>query len=333
MTASKIAPLTFARDTKAHEGHPERNEDTLLVDGQRGLAAVFDGVGGSEGGEVASRLGARTIRQAWKRFLQQRQPEQSSQLLVLKDGLSIESILCNLVQEAHEAINAEGERRAKRAKKARDTLKKEETGNPETKEEGKEQEESKDSYPETTVAAVLLCRQAGVDGYVLGVAHVGDSRVYLLRAGQPLQRLTRDDGYFTLRVEDHTINEEDALRIDQATGADQLNDTEREIFNKRNGITQSLGHRAHKKNPALTIHTTRTNVMPGDRILLCSDGIHDNLTDSEIEAILRQAGRTTVARQLVQAAIKRSHEECLRAKKDDMSAIVITCVSIPSSGT
>lgn len=210
------------------------------------------------------------------------------------------------------------------AKNARETLTKEETGNAETKAEGEEQAEPKDSYPETTVAAVLLCRQAGVDGYVLGVAHVGDSRVYLLRAGQPLQRLTRDDGYFTLRIEDHTINEADALRIDQATEADQLNDTEREIFHKRNGITQSLGHRVHKNNPTPTIHTAHTNVMPGDRILLCSDGIHDNLTDSEIEAILRQQARTTVARHLVQRAINRSHEECLRAKKDDMSAIVIT---------
>src|SRR5690348_7161904 len=97
MTANNIAPLTFARHTEAHEGHPERNEDTLLVDGQRGLAAVFDGVGGSEGGEVASRLGARTIRRAWQRFLQQVQPEQSSQLLMLNDSLSIETILCDLV--------------------------------------------------------------------------------------------------------------------------------------------------------------------------------------------------------------------------------------------
>ncbi len=325
MATGKIASFTFAHYTKAHEGHPERNEDTLLVDGQRGLAAVFDGVGGSEGGEVASQLGARAIRSAWKRFLQQRQPNHSSQLLMLNDDLSIESILCDLLQEAQDAINAEGERREKRAKKARATLTKEETNDSETKAEGEEQKEQKESYPETTVAAVLLCQQAGLDGYVLGFAHVGDSRVYLLRAGQPLQRLTRDDGYFTLRIEDSTINEEDALRIDQATEANQLSDIEREIFNKRNGITQSLGHRVHKNNPTPTIHTAQTTVMPGDRIMLCSDGIHDNLTDSEIEVILRQAARTTAARHLVQNAINRSREVCLRAKRDDMSAIVITC--------
>ena len=158
----------------------------------------------------------------------------------------------------------------------------------------------------------------------MGVAHVGDSRIYLLRPGQSLQRLTRDDGYFTLKIQDQTINEEDALRIDQVTQKDQLTETELEIFNKRNGISQCLGHLT-SKNPALDIHTAQMPVTPGDRILLCSDGIHDNLTDAEIETILRSGARTVVARHLVQRAIDRSRETCLRAKKDDMSAIVITC--------
>ncbi len=75
-----------------------------------------------------------------------------------------------------------------------------------------------------------------------------------------------------------------------------------------------------------TIHPeTKTVIKPGDRILLCSDGIHDNLTDAEIESILLREPRTIAARNLVQNAINRSHEECLRAKKDHMSAIVITC--------
>lgn len=320
MTTDKITPLTYAHYTEAHEQHPERNEDTMLVDRQRGLAAVFDGVGGSDGGEVASRLGARTIRRAWKRFVQQSQPDASSNLFKLNDDLNIESLLCDLLQEAQEVISVEGERRVKRAKKAKETD--EDTRKPETKAES---EEKRDIYPETTVAVVLLCRQAGQDGYIVGIAHVGDSRIYLLRPGQPLQRLTSDDGYFTLKIQDSTINEEDALRIDQATEADQLTETEREIFNKRNGITQSLGHLTHKKNPTLTIHTAQTVVIPGDRILLCSDGIHDNLTDAEIETTLQREARTTVARHLVQCAINRSHEECLRAKRDDMSAIVITC--------
>lgn len=318
MTTMKTAPFTFALSTEAHEGHPERNEDTILIDRQRGLAAVFDGVGGAEAGEVASQVGARTMRRAWKRLVQQKQPGDSSNMLILNDGLDVESILCQLVQEAHEAIRAEGERRVKRAKKSKETPA--EAINPETKED----KEEKDNYPETTAAVALLCRQAGPEGYCMGIAHIGDSRVYLLRPDQPLQRLTSDDGYFMLKIQDNTINEEDALRIDQATEAEQLSDTEREIFNKRNGITQSLGH-ITPKNPTLTIHTAQVVVSTGDRVLLCSDGIHDNLTDAEIEAILRQGARTTVARHLVQRAIDRSREESLRAKRDDMSAIVITC--------
>ncbi len=74
-----------------------------------------------------------------------------------------------------------------------------------------------------------------------------------------------------------------------------------------------------------TIHTAQTVIAPGDRMLLCSDGIHDNLTDAEIETIVPCGAHTVVARHLVQRALDRSREECLRAKKDDMSAIVITC--------
>jgi hypothetical protein len=54
----------------------------------------------------------------------------------------------------------------------------------------------------------------------------------------------------------------------------------------------------------------------------CQEG---DLTDAEIETILKREARTTAARYLVQNAINRSHEECLRVKGDDMSASVITC--------
>jgi serine/threonine protein phosphatase PrpC len=296
--SSDLSPFTFAYRTIAHEGHPERNEDSLLVDRRRGLAGVFDGVGGSSAGAVASQLGARIMRQTWRRILSQ--AENKSDLLILNEELDIESLLQQLFEQVQTAISNEGERRAKEA------------------------EQEHYSYPSTTTVVAALCRRADEKGYVLGYAHVGDSRAYLLRPGAPLQRLTVDDGYFLLKVQDETISEEDALRIDQATDADQLSDAELEIFEKRNGITQSLGHFTAKKT-SLTIHTAQTSIFPGDRVLLCSDGIHDNLTDAEIEAVLQRGARTTVARHLVQRALDRSREECLRAKQDDMSAIVITC--------
>ncbi len=295
---NSASPFTFAYRTIAHEGHPERNEDTLLIDRRRGLVGVFDGVGGSSAGAVASQIGARSMRRAWRRMLSQ--AANGSDLLVLNDDLAIQSLLQQLFEQAQTAISDEGERRAKEA--------------------GQENY----NYPSTTAVVAALCKRADEKGYVLGYAHVGDSRAYLLRRGAPLQRLTVDDGYFLLKVQDDTISEEDASRIDQATDADQLSDKELAIFERRNGIIQSVGHFTVKKT-SLTIHTAQTAVLPGDRILLCSDGIHDNLTDTEIEAILRRGARTTAARHLVQRALDRSREDCLRAKQDDMSAIIITC--------
>src|SRR5436309_6920714 len=68
---SELKPFTFARHSVACERHPDRNEDSILTDEQSGLAAVFDGVGGSAAGEIASQTAARSTRKSWKRFLQQ----------------------------------------------------------------------------------------------------------------------------------------------------------------------------------------------------------------------------------------------------------------------
>ena len=113
--------------------------------------------------------------------------------------------------------------------------------------------------------------------------------------------------------EGHPERNEDTILVDRGV-----------IFEKRNGIMQRLGHFTPKA-PSLTIHTAQTVIAPGDRMLLCSDGVHDNLTDAEIETIVQCRACTVVACHLVQRALDRSREECLRAKKDDMSAIVITC--------
>jgi len=175
----------------------------------------------------------------------------------------------------------------------------------------------------TTVALVALCRQPAQRGYTMVYAHVGDSRIYLLRANEPLRRLTSDDGLLAKLVENQVINEEDALRIDQAMRAEQLSDTEFSYFRLRGGITQALGG-----PQAPTNHLDQVTVYPGDRILLCTDGIHDNLTDEEIEAILRTGPRTSVARLLIEHSMARSNQErdiTVRAKPDDMTAIVITC--------
>ena len=287
-------PFTFARYSKSHEEHPERNEDYILIDARRGLAAVFDGVGGNEGGGMAARVAARTIQRNWRNVLRQAQSEQT--LLKIREELDLQIILKNLMIAANDYVRVAGYRSMKA-----------------------------DGAPlplGTTVVLATFCRQEEA-GYLMTYAHVGDSRIYLLRANEKLRRLTSDDGYFRILLKEEKIVEDDIWHIDQATRAEELTETEKSYFDKRNGITQALGD---KKPPE--VHVDQVALEAGDRILFCSDGVHDNLTDQEIEETLRRGARTTVAKVLVQRAIKRSHEDnkiSIRAKKDDMSALVVTC--------
>ena len=73
--ASRFTPFTFARYTVACERHPNRNEDNLLTDEYTGLAAVFDGVGGSAAGEIASQMAVHATRHSWKQALLHQQKE------------------------------------------------------------------------------------------------------------------------------------------------------------------------------------------------------------------------------------------------------------------
>lgn len=290
---STLAPFTYARRSIACERHPLRNEDSILVDERTGLLAVFDGVGGSAAGEIASQTAARATLQTWRHFLQQQHKGRKVHTVLEHcNAHDLCALLQYLVREADERVRTEGARRA-----GTDDL-------------------------ATTVAMATFCKQPESQNYTMFYAHVGDSRIYLLRDKEPLKRLTNDDGLLAKLVENQIILTEDALRIDQAMRADQLSDTEFSYFRLRGGITQALGGPLPP-----TVHTNKITVQPGDRILLCTDGIHDNLIDQEIEQILRTSPRTSAARILIEQSLLRSHQErhmTVRAKPDDMSAIVLT---------
>ena len=292
--AVELTPFLFARHSIPCERHPDRNEDSIIFDERTGLAAVFDGVGGSAAGQIASQTAVRATHQGWRSLLEQLQKKRKVYDLIENPGDNfLCSVLEHLIQSADDLVRTEGARRA-----GTDDL-------------------------ATTVVMAAVCREARSRDYKLFYAHVGDSRVYLLRDNEPLKRLTNDDGLLAKLVENHVVKDEDAHRIDQAMRADQLSDMEFSYFRLRGGITQALGGPVPP-----TIHTSETIVMPGDRILLCTDGIHDNLTDEEIEDILRGSPRTSVARLLVEHSLQRSRQErsvTVRAKPDDMSAIVMTC--------
>jgi serine/threonine protein phosphatase PrpC len=284
------SPLTFARYSVAHAYHPERNEDFIIADARTGLTAVFDGVG-STAGAVASRIASEVIHREWKKLLRDASSCQH---------IDLNAALQTLINKANDSLRP-GEQRDSRAVHA-------------------------GQGTDTTVVLAVFCQSDKQENaqptYEMTYAHVGDSRIYLLPKGERLRRLTEDDGYFSLLLQDNLINQEDALRIDQAMYASDLTDLEQEYFDRRNGITQALGD-----VEPLAIHLGQVSLHPGDRVLLCSDGIHDNLLDSEIEDFLMNAARTTAARVLVNAAIRRSQEEdenLIRPKADDMSALVVT---------
>jgi PPM family protein phosphatase len=283
----------FAHRTLACERHPDRNEDSILIDQPGGLAGVFDGVGGSAAGEIASQTAAHATHQRWRQILEKLQKKRKIPTLLENcDVLHLCTILEELIRDADEQVRTIGAQRA-----GTDDL-------------------------ATTVALAAFSHHPETRDYTMVFAHVGDSRIYLLRDDEPLTRLTNDDGLLAKLIENQIINETDAFRIDQAMTAEQLSDTEISYFRLRGGITQALGGPL----PPM-IHIDQVSVRPGDRILLCTDGIHDNLTDTEIEEILRKGPRTAAARLLVERSIERSHDRTntVRAKPDDMSAIVLSC--------
>jgi PPM family protein phosphatase len=126
----------------------------------------------------------------------------------------------------------------------------------------------------TCTAAVLLDRR-------LVLAQVGDSRAYLLRDGT-LRPLTRDQ---TL-----------AAQL-EACGA--LDEEEARTSPLRNTLLQALGARSPVE-PAIA----ELDLTAGDRILICSDGLHGPVAEPAIERTLASAADLTTATSgLVQLAL------------------------------
>jgi protein phosphatase len=126
----------------------------------------------------------------------------------------------------------------------------------------------------TTIVAALAAED------VLAVAHVGDSRAYLFRAGK-LERLTRDHSVVEEQISHGLIAPENAADSPFA-----------------NVLTRALG-----SSPEVVVDVSRVELRPSDVVLLATDGLTRMLPDARIAAELASpAPPEELVRRLIAAA-------------------------------
>ncbi len=189
------------------------NQDSLLVVAANDLYGVADGMGGHQGGEVASAMAVEALRA---------EPGEAT----LED-------LKTAVRQANRTIF-----------------------------------EKAGSDPDLHGMGTTLCAirvVSGPEGEEIAWVNVGDSRIYLLR----------DDRLIQLS-EDHSLVE-DLLRDGQLT------EDEAAVHPQRNILTRALGI-------DLDVDVDGDTVLPftGDRYLMCSDGLFNEVTEDEIASVLRR---------------------------------------------
>jgi protein phosphatase len=141
----------------------------------------------------------------------------------------------------------------------------------------------------TTMSALLLRGQYAI------TAQVGDSRIYLMREGGA-EQVTEDHTLVAWQVKKGIITAEEARHSRQ-----------------KNVITRAVGSREY-----VQVDTRLLPVRPGDRFLLCSDGLHGYLEDAEIAA-LGQMNVEHAARRAVELANQRGGRDNITAVMIDLA--------------
>jgi protein phosphatase len=207
------------------------NEDSHLCG--RTVFAVADGLGGHQGGEVASAMAVEPLAALDGRgFADARQAAEA---------------LAEAVREANLAIL----RRAR-------------------------------SDPELWGMGTTVTAAAVAGDRVLQLAHVGDSRAYLLRPDTPLRQLTTD----------HTV-------VQEAVARGLLTRQQAAVHPQRGVVTRAVG-----LDPQVPVDLPDPlELEPGDQVLLCTDGLTEVVDDDRIAAVLAErADGDDACRALIAAA-------------------------------
>ncbi len=221
-----------------------KNEDSFGIDQQLGLFVVADGMGGHAAGEIASKMAIDVITDYVKRTVATNEPYLTGfNSRYSRTG----NRLCSAVILANQLISDSATNR-----------------------------QDWQGMGTTLVAAWLPDPNVPL----LSIAHVGDSRAYLLRYGE-LKQLTTDHSLVEEQIKSGLISKEEAASS-----------------SIRNMITRALGFRER-----VSADVTETELESGDKLLLCSDGLNTMLTDNQICAILKLTGSLeNTCQQLISAA-------------------------------
>ncbi len=218
------------------------NEDAIAADAANGLVVLADGMGGYNAGEVASGMATTVIITEMQQMLANVQP-------YAIDEKTNKEVGARLIREQVLKANSSIYQAAQ-------------------------------SQPQYAGMGTTLVVCLFYDNRVL-VAHLGDSRLYLLREGK-FKQVTRDHSLLQEQIDSGLITPEQAKNAAH-----------------KNLVTKALGI-----DPSVEPEVKEYPVQPGDIFLLCSDGLCDMVEDEDIGMTVQALGANLnlCAQQLVQMA-------------------------------
>jgi len=151
----------------------------------------------------------------------------------------------------------------------------------------------------TTLTVLVLSDENSGTAHI---AHIGDSRVYRLR-GDELALLTRD------HTEVQELVDRGELTLEQA-----------KTYERSQWLTEAIGAEPELEN----LYERLEPAQPGDRYLLCTDGLSNHVSDEQMKHILRATTPAQACEELLQQALK-------AGSTDNLTALVIHLPPTPRS--
>ena len=156
-----------------------------------------------------------------------------------------------------------------------------------------------------SMACVLTVALADVDSNQFYYAHVGDTRMYLLRDGSLIKQ-TKDHSFVGFLEDSGRLSEKEAME-----------------HPKRNEINKALGFDGNINVEDDYIETGSSPFLPGDILLLCSDGLTDMVNNQDMVKYLVSA---TTLKQKTEALVLAANKA---GGKDNITAVVVSNTKKP----